>query len=135
MGNRGIIDMPIKPTLDLDKVSKYIETQAVHPAMCYYMEKKVTQIAPSQIQDIQNTLRKELASARNIIVIGVRPNPEDTHIWDVIAGSQHPLYYVSPSKEDFMKWSGIYRKGRPSHQLACNFQTSIDLIIDLVAKS
>ena len=135
MPNSGTIDLSIKPTLDLDKVSEYTRTQGVPPAMCYYMEEKLTQYSPSQMQDIQNTFKSELANARNIVVIGVRPNPADTHIWNAIANSQGVLWYVGPSREEFLSWASTHRKAKPSQHLSDSFQSSADLVVDLFAKS
>jgi hypothetical protein len=71
-------------------------------------EASTVSLAPAQslvgIQEIRNRWRDCVAEATTIIVIGVRPNPEDHHVWDPIAANPSARGFYIGSRSQLEAW-------------------------------
>jgi hypothetical protein len=77
------------------------------------------------------------ANAQLICVVGARPNPEDTHIWDYLRDSKGKVVLLSPD-DTCGGWIGEFRKGKDSQWYKAKFADGysrlceeIDLILRL----
>jgi hypothetical protein len=62
-----------------------------------------------------------------VFVIGVRLNPDDHHIWDVLRTCKGELYYVGPEGKQVMAWAE--EQGRTGvHHLADDFKKAVQLL-------
>jgi len=75
---------------------------ALYPVMSIYMKGKPLQIAKTVIKKLQSNWQNEIKKAKNIILVGVRPNLEDNHIWDHISSSDAKIFYCG-GETDFNK--------------------------------
>lgn len=135
MGHGAAMDMPVRAIGDMNEVIKHILTQALPPVMCLYIEGKPTQVATGTVKAIQKILQDEISIAKAIAVVGVYPNPEDTHIWDSIASCQGQVGYVGPSAEAFTRWAEEYRPQAGGTALAETFKTGVVPLVSFIERS
>ncbi len=135
IGRSATIDMPVRLVGNLNEVVKHILTQAFPPIMCLYMEGKPTQVAPRTVKAIQKTLQDEISVAKAVAVVGVHPNPEDTHIWDSIASCPGKVGYVGPSSQAFTRWAKEYRPQSEGIILADSFESGVAPIVTFIERS
>jgi hypothetical protein len=93
--------------VDIEKALKqrFSDSHAsYYPVMSLYSFGKNSLVAGTRIQEIRNTWCKCVSSASVVAIIGVRPNCEDTHIWNPIKEtSAAKLFYIG-SQGDFRSW-------------------------------
>jgi len=135
MGRDAIIEMPVRVISNINEVIKHILAEALPPIMCLYMEGKPTQVARGTIKAIQKAAQDEVSMAKAVVVVGVHPNPQDTHIWYSIASCQGRVGYVGPSVQDFTEWAEEYRPEAENLILAEDFQTGVVQIADFIERS
>lgn len=86
-----------------------VET-ALAPAMCLYMRAKPLSISPSVIHQLQREWVRKVETASAIACIGVRPLPEDKHIWEPLGATDAFLYFIG-DKEELESWREHSRSG------------------------
>lgn len=90
--------------LDRNEVAaKCLSGNALAPVMSLYMVGKPLAISPAVVQSVQEQWSRAVMSAVSIICVGVRPNPPDRHIWEPLAATGAPLYYVGDALS-FSDW-------------------------------
>ena len=87
-----------------DAIAFCLSDTALYPAMCLYMSGKHVQIGASTIQTLQDKWRKAVLEAAKVLIIGVAPNIEDTHIWQPIGETPATIGYVG-DREFFESWA------------------------------
>jgi len=100
----------------------------LYPAMALFDPQKHVQIGAETISAIQDRWKREVASAQKVVVIGVRPNPGDPHIWASLATTSAELLFVG-NEGSFNAWVSQYRPGGPSRFLGSRFTSSIPIIL------
>jgi len=95
----------------------YQGSTALYPAMALYAANKPISMSPAPIQDGQQRWGAHVRSADRILILGVRPNPDDEHIWGPLSETEGEIAYVG-SKNAFQEWVAEYRAGRPFRHLA-----------------
>jgi hypothetical protein len=103
-------------------------TNGLPPAMCLYMKDKPIQVGREVIKAIREQWRAVVADATTVVIVGVRPNPEDAHVWDAIASTSATVCYVGDAST-FTEWSSKYRGERPTEVLGDRFQSALESII------
>jgi hypothetical protein len=85
----------VQAFLDANKVIQHclIET-ALAPVMCLYMRGKLLSVSPSAIRQLQRDWVERVKTASAIVCIGVRPLPEDTHIWEPLGTTNARFYFI-----------------------------------------
>lgn len=117
----------LEAKLDIGSVvEKCLVNQALAPAMCLYMRGKPLQISPSVILGLQSAWKGQILNAKKIFCIGVKPWPDDFHIWGPLGETKATIFFAG-DEEAFSKWISIHRKG-PSMFLSSCFLSALDLI-------
>lgn len=98
------------------------------PAMCLYMKEKPIQAGGAVIAAMQQSWRDAIAQAGKVVIIGVRPNPHDVHLWDAIADTPATVCYVGDAAT-FTEWSSKHRGGRRTEVLGDRFHSALESII------
>ena len=80
-----------------------LSNTALYPAMCLYMEAKPSQISQQFIRKKQQEWKKHIENAERILIIGVYPYLDYTHIWDSLTKTNAKIGYVG-SKDGFDNW-------------------------------
>jgi hypothetical protein len=76
---------------------------ALYPAMSLYMKSKFNQIGHEVITNLQNRWQAKIMEAKNILIIGVKPNFSDTHIWDPLTKTKGRIGYIG-NLDAFENW-------------------------------
>lgn len=76
---------------------------ALYPAMALFRPDKHVQVGSNTIEAVQQTWADAIEDASKIAVIGVYPQPHDTHIWDIISDSDAQIFYIG-SQDAFEEW-------------------------------
>jgi hypothetical protein len=104
---------------------------AIAPAIAMYSSSKRILYCPGFIGQQRSAWIDATAVASAVYVIGLRVHPVDTHVWEPLARTRAPVYYVGRHPDEFFAWSTNARKGRRrSYVLADSFQTSLPRIAD-----
>jgi len=101
----------------------YQGSTALYPAMALYAQKKPVSMSPAPIQEAQHRWAAHVKNSDRLLVVGVRPNPDDEHIWQPLAETPGEVAYVG-SNEVFEKWTAQYRAPRPSLYLGESWASS-----------
>jgi len=105
---------------------------ALYPAMALYMSPKNVQIAPSQIRAIQEGWKQAVLEAQRVLVIGVHPYPQDSHVWGPLAETEAKLGYIGAEKA-FQDWVVGYRKKWESEFLGHSWLGSFDSTLEFLS--
>jgi hypothetical protein len=82
---------------------------AFFPVLGLYSPDKPSIVAPAKLQNLRNILAERIKRAMAVVLIGVRPNPRDPHLWEPVAQSQaSTIAYVGGEEEyqNLMKLQG-----------------------------
>ncbi len=118
----------IEATLDTSLVVERCLTSALAPVMSLYMAGKPLAVSPTSIKAVQQIWASAVAGAQAVICIGLRPNPPDEHIWNPLAATSAPVYFVGDTA-GFSAWAAECRSG-PSVSLGGRLGDSFHRIID-----
>lgn len=124
------INVPIS-FLHPDKVVEHFTNNQLPAAMCLYMRGKKSIIAPDQIELIASEFKQLLISADTVVVIGVRPNPEDTHIWDNLRMREGNLFMIA-GEEECEKWNDEHRQGKHFDWISNRFQAGFEKLCSVL---
>ena len=94
----AIINCPLE-AVNPECVESEIHTTLYPPAMSLFVSKKTDIVTPKIISNIRDEFKERALKARKIISIGVKPNPDDTHIWKPIAESSGEVLLVGGEGE------------------------------------
>lgn len=61
---------------------------AFFPVLGLYSPDKPSILAPAKLQNLRNIFAERINRATAVVLIGVRPNPRDPHLWEPVAQSQ-----------------------------------------------
>jgi hypothetical protein len=101
---------------------------AFHPSMCLFAKDKPITIAPSIIRGKQEEWSKITEKAEVMCVIGVRPNTEDSHIWDAISDCEGKLLFIG-NQNDFNAYTSTYRMSKDNLYLGNRWHESFNAVL------
>ncbi|WP_152418714.1 MULTISPECIES: hypothetical protein [Halorubrum] len=109
-------------------IEYYHSDKALYPAMSLYRPDKSTQISPPVIHRFQELYRKAVSEANTIGIIGAGIHAQDDHIWDPLASSDVPLYYIG-GRPDFDDWQAEHRDAGVNQYISQKFGDGVDELI------
>ena len=120
----------IKVSSSFSEVTSFCNSNtSFYPAMAIYVKDKPMQFSKESIVKVQELWKNAVSSVSNIVVIGVNPNPDDKHIWDILANASGKLIYVG-NKKNFNNWKSTYRGEKESIFLGETFASCLDSIVE-----
>lgn len=109
-------------------------TNSIPPAMAIYGPGKPMLTGANFVtRRLQPRFRSLAASAAAIIVVGLHLNTADQHIWDPLAASPAPLYYVSRERDLFERWAADVHRGN-AEWLCDSFEIAVNMIPDVLRR-
>lgn len=102
------VDSPVRLATSAAEVMRFcMHEDVLAPAIACYMRGKPILYCPTFVREQQTGFRKEIQQAKRIIVIGLRVNPADAHIWEPLAQAKARIDYVGlkPDAAAFEDWS------------------------------
>jgi len=101
-----------------------------YPVLSLYTTEKFSYVAPGKIQEIRNRWSDSVSRASRLAIVGVRPNPRDTHIWDPIRDAVCRCFYVG-GDDGFEGWREA--RGDIVH-LGRTFEDGFDDLLEVLAE-
>jgi hypothetical protein len=95
----------------------------IAPAMALYTKKKPVLICPDVVRFQMGQWFRALEEAKRVYVIGVHPNPDDHHIWDVLGSCRAEFFYVGPEGDQVLAWAKA--RGRTVVHFAKTFEEAV----------
>jgi len=74
---------------------------AFYPVLGLYSKDKPSIVAPAKFQSLRNILAERIGLASAVILIGLRPNLRDPHLWDPIAQTHASAIMYVGSQSDY----------------------------------
>jgi hypothetical protein len=99
--------------VDPSQVGRYISQSAFYPAMAVFMEGKPVRSHGAAIAEMQKWWKDAVLKAKKIGIVGVNPNPADTHIWEPLAACDAELIIVGDER-GYEAW---HQQSRPSKKM------------------
>ena len=103
---------------------------ALYSAMSIFVHGKPTQISLSSIRSLREHWANCVAKADAIAIIGVNPNPSDKHIWDPLASTNAPIYYLG-NQTRFNSWSRQFRPNKTNIWLVNTFKNGFGKLLQI----
>ena len=105
--------------VDVEKTleSNFSDVNAFYyPVMSLYSFGKDSLVSGTRIQEIRNAWRRCVSNASVVVIIGVRPNSEDTHVWIPIMETPAKPFYIgfdswAPANSRFKFLGKTFEKG------------------------
>lgn len=111
-----------------------LSNTGLYPAMALYMKAKPIQIGQFVIHGLQRRWGEHVRQAERVLVVGVRPYPEDMHIWGPLAECPGELGYIGP-EDQFIKWNETHRNSRLSRWLGPRWDASFSQSVSFVSEA
>lgn len=110
----------------------YKGNTALYPAMALFAKNKPITMAPSPIQDAQTRWQKHVSASEKVVVIGVRPNPEDKHLWDCLSSCAGEIALVC-SENEYLTWTKAHRPTLPTKWLGTKWSAAHSSVMKFLA--
>jgi hypothetical protein len=131
LSNEGSeIGAPIKVCNQFETLLRCKTENSLAPAIAVYAQGKPVRVSSSYVSQQQVWWASEVAAATTIFVVGVRVNPADLHIWDVLGKTRSRVTYFGFSEEDrraFIQWKSTWNKRNAFFELA-DFTKSVPMM-------
>lgn len=102
-GSGARIGAAIKPVWSNEAISFCLSQTALYPIMALYMKSKPVQIGNGQMRIYQELWINHVLEADKILIVGVKPWPDDEHIWKPLTETKANIGYIG-GKEEYDKW-------------------------------
>jgi len=109
----------------------YSGNTALYPAMALYAADKPISMSPGPIKEAQARWNDHILDCERVIVIGVRPYPEDRHIWKSLAETSAELAAVG-NQEAFESWAADSRPDKVVQILGSRWSDATDQVIEFL---
>jgi len=131
MGN--LLTEPMGKVLDIyispSEIIQWLQGDtALYPAMCMFTLNKPSQISPGIFAERQRKWGELVNAADKVIVIGIRPNIQDEHIWQPLAETAAKLHFVG--NESQLKAWLPRRIGGETNFMGSTFEATINNITE-----
>lgn len=123
----------VQAFLDSSRVIEHaLAETGLAPVMCLYMRGKPLNISPSALSVIQAAWQRQVQAAKAVLVVGVRPWPEDEHVWGPLSSTSANLDFVCDENE-VRAWAAA--GGRQGFSvLGARFSDSYDRILERITR-
>jgi len=101
---------------------------ALYPSMCIYCKGKPLQISSYLKETLINLWQRKVITSKYIIIIGIKPHPDDKHIWDPLIKTQAKLLFIG-NKEKFEDWMKEYKPKANYKILSNRFEDGLPKLI------
>jgi hypothetical protein len=125
-----ILEAPMRIARSSAEILRWCEHEdSIAPALALYARSKSVLYCPMFIEKQRSDWLTAVARATAVYVIGVRVHTSDHHVWDPLATTRAPIYYVGRQRDAFIDWASRRRVAkRKSYVLAESFEAALPLI-------
>lgn len=126
--NAAILDAPIRVAQSTQEILDFCANEdSIAPALAMYHPTKRVLYCRSFVQRQQDAFLSSIRSASRIYVVGLRVHTIDEHIWQPLASSSAPLFYVGREPEQFRAWANQCQR-RSAFNIATSFADALPII-------
>ncbi|MDN5868849.1 MAG: hypothetical protein L0H55_15800, partial [Candidatus Nitrosocosmicus sp.] len=116
-----------------EEVREYCKSNnSIPPIMSIYMRNKPFIGTSDRIKQINQEWIRQISKADKILIIGVKPNPDDKHIWDYISAANAEVGYIG-DKDQFEIWKNQFRKNKNNRYLGKYWNDSFNKSISFLS--
>jgi hypothetical protein len=127
----NLVDFEIR-AVDAEEVIRFCNSNtSVYPAMCIYMYSKPTQFGSSRIGALQDRWKDQVSKAEKVLLIGIRPYPDDEHIWNPLVQTTAKMGYVG-SEKPFTEWEQSYRPSKDNELIGERWSDCLSDSVDFL---
>lgn len=124
----SVLEAPVRVARSTQEIIDFCDREdAIAPAVAMYHPTKRVLYCRKFVQKQQSDFRDSIVSASRIYVVGLRVHRVDAHIWEPLARSTSPIYYVGRDGGEFRSWAQESARGNAYH-LAPTFEAAIPKI-------
>lgn len=124
----AVLGAPVKIARSTQEVREFCRREdSIAPAIAMYHPSKRVLYCPDFVRHQHEQFAQAISDAARIFVIGLRVHPVDTHIWEPLAESRCPLYYVGQEPEVFSDWASKSNRDR-AFPVASSFADALPVI-------
>ncbi|NLT37296.1 MAG: hypothetical protein GXX95_03945 [Methanomassiliicoccus sp.] len=105
----------------LDGLVDKIKNSQIQPAMRFFTKDKDNLTCSAELDAILFEFQSLVNDANLVIIIGVKPNPDDKHIWDHIMNTKAKVVLISPD-DKCGEWLTNYRSGKYNRWYPMKFE-------------
>lgn len=109
-------------------LSYYAGSNQIPPCMSFFMPGKASMTRHWITEAMQKGLRDAVLGAEVVITVGVRPLPEDHHIWNPIRDTQAEVLLCCAEAE-YQDWRSGFRSAMPTKFLGSTFDQALPNIV------
>jgi len=128
--NYDINPVPISPSLAND-VDSQLQNKTTLPGIVMYAKNKRLFFAAHQMRLILQEFQNVVQNASLIIIVGVKPNPADAHIWNPLINAGGQIAFIG-NKRSCKQWLASNRKLKSDIWIAKRFSCGFKHICDLI---
>jgi hypothetical protein len=135
-GNGNVyVEAPIKP-MTIEEAMHFCQiNDSLAPAIAMYHPEKLIRYGREYVIEQQQMWRSAITEASKCIVIGLKLNQEDQHIWKPLAESKCNIFYLWYGQEDkqlICEWKKSINK-KNIYLIEGSFQSRFDKILSLLS--
>lgn len=105
-----IMDIDVSVATPYEVIEFCRREDSIAPAIAVYAKGKQILFGYRFVDRQQQAWQLEVKRASKIYVIGLRVNPEDTHIWGALKSAKAPLHYVGGESDEFIEWKNNQKR-------------------------
>lgn len=122
------VECPMRPVSTPEEVINWCNGgTSLAPVIALYTKRKPFMVSRIPMEEHQREWYRAMSDVDQVFVIGVRLNPDDHHIWDVLRACKAVLYYVGPEGKQVIAWAEA--QGRAGvHHLADDFKKAVQIL-------
>lgn len=109
---RGYGQVRIEPYVRIkpEELSGYYERgNLISPMMCAYTRGKPSHVNKHVLDEGQKSWQEKVLDADNIIIVGVKPTIDDTHIWLNLSNTKAKIFFCGDESE-FLQWQSFSKR-------------------------
>ncbi|EED0940983.1 hypothetical protein ED113_RS23235 [Escherichia coli] len=130
----ALTDGDIKIYNDQEEIINYCKSDtSLAPAVAMYHPEKTVIHCPSIVNLQQQQFKEKVKTSNKIIVIGLKINPDDHHIWDELKETKADIYIVDKQRLPVMEWKKQIAKQNVFY-LSDTFENSLKQIERLLRR-
>ncbi|HBR4253403.1 TPA: SIR2 family protein [Klebsiella pneumoniae] len=130
--NSAIYEGPLDIYNNLGDIIRYCKSDtSFSPAVSLYHPQKKVLHSPSFINKIQEEFHTEINKSSKIFIIGLKINPNDTHIWNKLEETKSDIYIIDRDRELTINWKNKTNKKNIYH-IADSFEESVMIIKNIL---
>lgn len=128
----GKFDFPIE-VVPPEQVSDELDKRLAPPAMSLYARSKKVIFGPSAVDGMLKEFQSAIRDAGLAVIIGVKPNPSDGHIWGHLSKMKGRLAFVG-NRQRYIEWASISRSGNDDIWLDDRFISGFSSICEEIRR-